>query len=87
MATWQLQDAKAKFSELVDKAEKEGAQVITRRGLETVAVVPIEEWKRLSAVAKPSLKDVLLNPPTRHNIDKYLPRRGKAKLRPPIDFE
>ena len=44
MATWQLQEAKAKFSELVDKAEKEGAQVITRRGVETAVIVVSDGW-------------------------------------------
>lgn len=88
MATWQLQDAKAKFSELVDKAEKEGPQVITRRGIETVAVVPIEEWKRLTAAGKPSLKEVLLSRRfIFDDIDKMIPRRGKARLRPPVEFE
>lgn len=87
METWQLQDAKARLSELIDKVEKEGAHVITRRGVETAVILPVGEWRRLIAASKPSLKDVLLNPPTRHNIDEFLPRRGKSKLRPPIDFE
>jgi len=33
MATWQTQEAKARFSELLDAAEKKGPQVITRRGV------------------------------------------------------
>ena len=47
MATWQLQEAKARFSELVETARTAGPQVITRRGVETAVLVPAEEWKRL----------------------------------------
>jgi prevent-host-death family protein len=36
---WALQDAKNKFSELVDKAVGDGPQVVTRHGKETVVVL------------------------------------------------
>lgn len=87
MATWQLQEAKARFSELVDQAEKEGAQVITRRGVETAVIVPIIEWKRLSACARPTLKELLLQPHPRFDLDKLLPPRGKLRRRKIIEFE
>lgn len=44
---WQLQDAKNKFSNLVDKAQHNGPQVVTRHGKDTVVVLSIEEYKRL----------------------------------------
>ena len=44
---WQLQTAKQKFSELVDRALAEGPQVVTRRGQEVVVVVGIDEYRRL----------------------------------------
>jgi antitoxin Phd len=47
MATWAVQDAKARFSEVLDLAEKKGPQIITRRGVETAVLCPIEEWKRI----------------------------------------
>ena len=88
MASWQLQDAKARLSELIDKVESEGTQVITRRGVETVAVVPIDEWKRLTGSAKPTLKDVLLSREfIFDDLEKVIPPRGKLRLRKPIDFE
>lgn len=88
MASWQLQDAKARLSELIDKVESEGTQVITRRGVETVAVVPIDEWKRLTESAKPTLKDVLLSREfIFDDLEKVIPPRGKLRLRKPIDFE
>jgi prevent-host-death family protein len=43
---WTVAEAKAKLSELIERAEKEGPQRITRHGEETVVVVSVEEWKR-----------------------------------------
>ena len=42
--TWQLQEAKQRFSELVRCALQEGPQVVTRRGEEVVIVVGAEEF-------------------------------------------
>jgi prevent-host-death family protein len=47
MATWAVQDAKARFSEVLDLAERKGPQIITRRGVEVAVICPIEEWKRI----------------------------------------
>lgn len=44
---WRLQDAKNRFSEMVDKALTEGPQVVTRRGEEVVVVVAKEEFAKL----------------------------------------
>jgi prevent-host-death family protein len=44
---WALQDAKARFSELVRKAKTEGPQRITVHGREEVVVVSIEEFRRV----------------------------------------
>jgi antitoxin Phd len=49
---WQLQAAKARFSELFRKARTEGPQWVTRQGKEAVVVLPAEEFERLSARAK-----------------------------------
>lgn len=48
MKQWQLQDAKNRFSEVVDKAIKDGPQLVTRRGVETVVVVSVEEYRKLT---------------------------------------
>jgi prevent-host-death family protein len=45
---WQLQDAKSRFSELVDRTISDGPQVVTRRGRKAVVVVPYEEYQRLT---------------------------------------
>jgi len=83
--TWQVYDAKARFSEFLETTLKEGPQVITRRGVETAVLVPIDEWKRLQAKARPSIKDVLLDPNGPHDIP-LPPRRPVLKLRP-ISFD
>ena len=59
---WQLQDAKSKFSELVERALANGAQIVTRHGRKTVVILPFEEYQRL---AKPtdSLAQFLLSSP------------------------
>ena len=42
MHTWSVQDAKAKFSELLECCTLEGTQLITKRGVQTAVLVPIE---------------------------------------------
>ncbi|MBL6985257.1 MAG: type II toxin-antitoxin system Phd/YefM family antitoxin [Candidatus Thioglobus sp.] len=44
---WQLQDAKNKFSNLVDKAQHNGPQVVTKHGKDAVVVLSIDEYKKL----------------------------------------
>ena len=48
---WQLQTAKARFSELVRLALAEGPQYVTRQGKETVVVLKAEEFERLNGLA------------------------------------
>ncbi len=43
---WTLKEAKAKFSEVVDKARTDGPQTVTRNGKTAVVVVSAEEWSR-----------------------------------------
>ncbi len=45
--TWSLQDAKNKFSQVVDKAHKGGPQIVTRRGVESVVIMSIEDYRKL----------------------------------------
>jgi prevent-host-death family protein len=50
--SWQLQAAKAQFSELFRRARLEGPQYVTRQGKEAVVVLPAEQFERLSARAR-----------------------------------
>jgi len=43
---WTVAEAKAKFSEVIDKAKSEGPQKITKHGRTTAVVVAAEEWER-----------------------------------------
>jgi prevent-host-death family protein len=67
--SWALQDAKNRFSEVVEEALRSGPQTITRRGKETVVVVSIADWTRL-ARRRRSLIDVLRRAPRLpHGLD------------------
>jgi prevent-host-death family protein len=84
MASWQVQDAKARFSELLDETVRKGPQVVTRRGIETAILVPIEEWRRLQKAARPSLKELLLGAGPR--FEELIPERRGFKRRKPVNF-
>ena len=65
---WQLQTAKAQFSELFRRARTEGPQVVTRQGKEQVVVLPIEHFAQLTErVRHPkSLVKFFAESPLRH---------------------
>jgi antitoxin Phd len=67
--SWPVQEAKARFSELLEKSITEGPQVVTKRGVETAVLVPIDEWRRLQQRARPTLKEMLLSPEPRFEIE------------------
>lgn len=60
--SWQLQDAKNRFSELVDRTLKKGPQVVTRHGRKVVVVLPYEEYERMVR-PRESLAEFLLSSP------------------------
>jgi antitoxin Phd len=45
---WQLQAAKARFSEVFRRARERAPQVVTKQGKEAVVIVAIEEFERLT---------------------------------------
>jgi antitoxin Phd len=47
-STWQLQTAKARFSEVFRRALAEGPQYVTRQGKEAVVILPAEEFERIT---------------------------------------
>ena len=81
MQTWPIQDAKARFSEFLETCLAEGPQMVTKRGSEAAVLVPVDEWRRLKAAARPSLKQLLLSDQGR--ADLVLPGRGQARRRVP----
>lgn len=81
MHTWPVQDAKARFSELLDRCLTDGPQMVTKRGTQAAVLVPVNEWNRLQAAARPSLKDLLLASEARTDA-LVVPPRGQARRRP-----
>ena len=59
---WQLQEAKSKFSELVNRALSSGVQIVTRHGKRAVVVMPYDEYDNLTRPHK-SLSQFLLESP------------------------
>jgi antitoxin Phd len=74
--SWQLQEAKQKFSELVRRTLEEGPQVVTRHGEEVVVVVPVEEFRRMSkdGEKKMDFKEFLMSAPDLSVLDLERPK-------------
>jgi len=62
MHSWQLQEAKNRFSEIVDLTLTEGPQLVTRRGSDPVVILAVADYRRLVGDA-PNLIDHLLSAP------------------------
>jgi antitoxin Phd len=84
MPAWPVQDAKARFSEMLDVCLNEGPQVISRRGVDAAVLVPIDQWRRVKGDA-PTLKDLLLADHARAEIP--VPLRGGRRRRGGVLFE
>lgn len=61
---WTVASAKAKLSEVIERAESEGAQFITRNGKPAAVVVSAEEWAKRNA-RKGTIVDFFMNSPLR----------------------
>jgi prevent-host-death family protein len=61
-SSWQLQEAKNRFSEIVDDALLHGPQTVTRHGKEVVVIVSAEEYRRMRQPTK-SLVDFFQDSP------------------------
>ncbi len=83
--TWQVQDAKARFSEFLETSLTEGPQIVTKRGVEAAVLVPIEQWRRLEQLTRPDLKELLLAPEAR--TDALTPPSEKRRHRTSPSFE
>ncbi len=78
-ATWTVAEAKAKFSEVVQKAEKEGPQRITRRGEDAVVIVSKKDWEKKTK-RKGTLLEFFMNSPLRGSGIE-IPPRSKSMRR------
>ena len=82
---WQVQEAKARFNEFLESNVREGLQIVAKRGVEAVVLLPVEQWRKLRALAKPDLKEWLLAPEARKET--LTQPRTRRRHRPPLAFE
>lgn len=85
MPTWPVQDAKARFSELLDTCMAQGPQMVTKRGAEAAVLVPVAQWRHMQTLAHPSLKALLMSDQGRGEL--VLPERGVDPYRPAVARE
>jgi prevent-host-death family protein len=83
MKQWAVQDAKARFSELLETCLREGPQIVTKRGTDAAVLVPVKEWARLKSAGRLTLKDLLLAEAPRGAMTGK--PRGKSRRRRPVD--
>jgi prevent-host-death family protein len=67
--SWPVQYAKARFSECLRAAMKDGPQVVTLRGEDAAVLVSAEEWRRLNANQRQSARDLLLADEARFDLN------------------
>ena len=79
---WSVQDAKERFSELLDASLTKGPQIVTRRGEEIAVLVRVDHWRQMEEATRPRLKDLLLADASRAEV-LVLPRRARRRREPP----
>ena len=82
-ARWQLQEAKNRFSEVVDRAIKDGPQTVTKHGKDAVVIVSAEQYQRRTETGKKrtqSLAEFLLQSPLRDARLRIRRSRDTGKL-------
>lgn len=82
MRAWQVQEAKAKFSEFLEAVLRDGPQVVTKRGAAAAVMVPMDRWRAMERARRPTLKEMLLAPGARTD-ELAPPRRRWRHRRPP----
>ena len=79
LGAWQIQEAKARFSELLRASVEDGPQTVTRRGVPLAVLVSIDQWNALRRSEAPTLKALLLAPNAR--TEQLVPPRGHLRRR------
>jgi antitoxin Phd len=78
MAHWQVQDAKAHLSEVIERAQTEGPQMITRHGTERAVVMSIDDYRALSGDKSDFISHLLDGPV----VDDFIVERDRDTGRP-----
>ena len=77
--TWTVAQAKAKFSEVIEKARSLGPQTITRNGRKAAVLVAAEEWERKTS-RKGNLAEFFASSPLRRSGLKIHRLRGRVRM-------
>ena len=83
LQTWQLQDAKNKFSRVVESAVQQGPQIVTKHGIEVAVVLSYAEYRKI-LVSQKRLVDFFRSSPL-VEVDLDL-RRDPSDARPTLDL-
>lgn len=75
---WTVAEAKAKFSEIIERAMSEGPQTITRKGRTAAVVVGAEEWQRKTQRSG-NLAEFFAGSPLRGSGFKARRRKGQPR--------
>ena len=75
---WQLQEAKNRFSKVVDEAIERGPQIITRRGIETAVLLSVADYRKMALSAKSITEFFRSSPLVGEDLDLY---RDKSPIR------
>lgn len=75
---WTVAQAKAKFSEVIDRAQSDGPQTITRNGRTTAVIVAAKEWEK-KAKRKGTLADFFAASPLRGSGVQIRRLRGRLR--------
>lgn len=75
---WTVAEAKAKFSEVVEKAQSAGPQLITRNGRKAAVIVSADEWERKTQRAG-TLADFFAASPLRNSGLEIVRRKERPR--------
>jgi antitoxin Phd len=87
--TWSAAEAKAKFSEVMEMAQRQGPQHVTKNGRETVVIVSASDWCAATKPVKSFVDALLAVPPDGLLTDEEaetLFKRDRDPGRRPIEF-
>ena len=79
--TWKMEEAEARFDELLDSSIKRGPQIVTRGSVEVAVLVSIKDWRSSGAHAPSNLREWLLAPGAR--TERLVPPRQSHRHRVP----
>jgi prevent-host-death family protein len=91
MATWQVQQAKSRLSELLEEADVKGPQLIRRHGMDRSVVLSVHDYEQLlskaPAAAGSDLKEFLLGGPKLDPDDDFFYDVKREHHRRDVEFD